>query len=102
MEAHPGDFAPSIREMVNISRVIGGQVFFALASSLGRKYSVTSVNNTLKVQPIPHKYGCLNMDSLPSLYLWKVRPFSWTKSYMLELTEALDAGLMLGMFSEQV
>lgn len=42
------------------------------------------------------------MDSLPSLYLWKVRPFSWTNSYILELTEALDGVLIPKIFSREM
>jgi hypothetical protein len=45
--------------------------------------------------------GSLNMDSLPSLYLWKVRPFSSTNSYILELKDALDVVLVPTMFSKK-
>jgi hypothetical protein len=45
--------------------------------------------------------GSLNMDSLPSLYLWNVRPFSSTNSYILELKEALDVVLVPKIFSKE-
>jgi hypothetical protein len=41
------------------------------------------------------------MDSLPSLYLWNVRPFSSTNSYILELKEALDVVLVPKIFSKE-